>query len=47
MIGIEMKLNIHVHYQMENPIQQGTFAYPELPALVSTYYIEIRDIFLG
>jgi hypothetical protein len=23
MIGIEMKLNIPVHYQMENPLQQG------------------------
>ena len=23
MIGIEMKLNIPVHYQMGNPLQQG------------------------
>jgi hypothetical protein len=23
MIGIEMKLNIPVHYQMVNPLQQG------------------------
>ena len=34
MIGIEMKLNIPVHYQMGNPLQQGV--YPELSALVLT-----------
>jgi proline dehydrogenase len=27
MIGIEMKLNIPVHYQMGNPLQQGRHMY--------------------
>ena len=27
MIGIEMKLNIPVHYQMGNPLQQGRWPY--------------------
>jgi hypothetical protein len=33
MIGIEMKLNIPVHYQMGNPLQKN---------LISMYYVETR-----
>jgi hypothetical protein len=28
MIGIEMKLNIPVHYQMGNPLQKGMISMP-------------------
>jgi hypothetical protein len=52
MIGIEMKLNIHVHDQMGNPLQQGRwpcdlYIQSFLPLFWhSTLYIEIWDIVL-
>jgi hypothetical protein len=33
MIGIEMKLNIPVHYQMGNPLQQGRLSDINLQAI--------------
>ena len=42
MIGIEMKLNIPIHYQMGNPLQQGRwpcdlYIQSYLPSLSVTY----------
>jgi hypothetical protein len=49
MIGIEMKLNLPVHYQMGNPLQQGRWPCDlHIQSYLPLFwqYIEIWDIFL-